>query len=117
MEVFEYDMLYGELDAVDTPYTPTQMRMGVRPIAVTGFSNLHDVLYVYGENFTTASVVSLAEVQQETTFISSSWLQIADTETEPGMARTVSQISEDAVVLSTSPRHYITAEEAADKGS
>ena len=117
MEVFEYDMLYGELDAVDTPYTPTQMRMGVRPIAVTGFSNLHDVLYVYGENFTTASVVSLAEVQQETTFISSSCLQIAETEIEPGMALTVSQISEDAVVLSTSPRHYITAEEAADKGS
>lgn len=121
MEVFEYDMLYGELGTVDTPYMPTQMRMGVKPIVVTGFArilgNESDAMYVYGENFTTASVVTLGDEQQPTTFVSASCLQIPETAITPGMAVTVSQVSDDAVTLSTSPRHYITAEEAAGKGS
>lgn len=121
MEVFEYDMLYGELGTVDTPYMPTQMRMGVKPIVVTGFArilgNESDAMYVYGENFTTASVVTMGEEQQPTTFVSASCLQIPETAITPGMAVTVSQVSDDAVTLSTSPRHYITAEEAAGKGS
>lgn len=87
MEVFEYDMLYGELGTVDTPYMPTQMRMGVKPIRrhrlCRILGNESDAMYVYGENFTTASVVTLGEEQQPTTFVSASCLQIPETAITP----------------------------------
>ena len=117
LEMFEYDMLYGENDAVDTPYTSTKLQMGVVPITVTGLGHIQDSMLVYGEHFTAASVVYIGGEPQETTFISPSCLRIEALDLDPGSVVTVSQVSDDAVVLSTTPRHYITREELLDTGS
>lgn len=59
LAALEYDILYGDKYLYDgvTPYQRTDMRMGVKDVAVTSALLREDTVIVRGENFTPFSVV------------------------------------------------------------
>ena len=73
LELMEYDMLYGERQALeeDSPYKATDMRLGSRDIAITGAEPDYGRLLVTGRNFTSYSRIVLNEEPLETLFIDS----------------------------------------------
>ncbi|MDO5100520.1 MAG: LTA synthase family protein [Eubacteriales bacterium] len=91
LEMLQYDILYGKryIYQGSNPYHPTQMRMGVVPITITGLQNgppreVKGVkqsvnAYVYGKNFTEHSKVFLNGEYQNTIFLSSQMLALPDT--------------------------------------
>lgn len=61
LQTLEYDMLYGNKYVYGgiSPFMPTDMKMGVRPIKVNEVVEIMGKLYLKGENFTEYSKVSL----------------------------------------------------------
>lgn len=115
LELFEYDMLYGNHDTTggNVRYHTIPMQMGVLPIQVSAFSHIGNTMYVYGDNFTPYSVVNINDDAQDTTYVSASCLQIDAVPMNVGDKVTVSQVGDDSTVLSTTPIHYAAAEEVA----
>ena len=60
----QYDQLYGEhyVTGGEPAYEPTDMKMGVRPIRVTGYIKLEETWYLAGENFTPYSKATVNEM-------------------------------------------------------
>jgi len=73
LEMLEYDMFYGEqqLFEGESPYAPTDMRLGSRDIAITGAELDYRRLLVSGRNFTPYSRVVLDEQPLDTLFVDS----------------------------------------------
>ena len=77
LQMLGYDLLYGDYYAYDgrLPYEPTDLQMGILPITVKRADNLHDELYVTGQNFTECSQISInGKLRSDTIFINSSTL-------------------------------------------
>ena len=102
LQLLQYDVLEGDMIAYDgeNPWQPTDMRMGVLEIAVTGAQEYHGDLYLLGTNFTPASVVLVDGDEQETVYISGSTLLVPDCRARSGDPVTVAQISQKGFALS-----------------
>ncbi len=102
----EYDMLYGDqyLYNGQSPYQPTEMRMGVREIAVNEARYTGKALIVRGERFTPSSVVCIDEDELDTVFVDDTTLValpgLLDTIVEKQVTVSVAQVATDGTVLS-----------------
>lgn len=102
LELLQYDMLYGDGGVFEgeSPYQPTQLTMGLRPIrALRAFFSGGD-LVVEGENFTSSSQVFAGEEALPTEFASASRLIVRDCALEAGERVHVRQVSREAIALS-----------------
>jgi hypothetical protein len=61
LEMLEYDILYGKqyLYGGNSPFQPTDLKMGVRDIKITDIVEIAGKYYLKGENFTQYSKVTL----------------------------------------------------------
>lgn len=104
LQALEYDMLYGDkfIYRGASPYTPTDMRMGIRKIHITGYMEVDGHIYIKGENFTSYSVVQLDGELLDTTYIDSSTLRVPDDTDVSDLSRLkISQVEKYNEVLST----------------
>lgn len=78
LKLLQYDMLYGEKYVYDgvNPYIEKPMKMGTKEIKITNIAFSGESIYVYGENFTPWSVVSIDGNAKDTTFINECMLSI-----------------------------------------
>ena len=115
LELLEYDMLYGDQQAVDgdSLYETTDMRLGSREITITDAELDYRRLLVKGNNFTIYSRVVLDGQILDTLFVDSGHIiaavQMNDTPIgSPSEASTfervaVAQVNSDGVELSRTP--------------
>jgi len=105
LAALEYDMLYGDKYLYDgqTPYQPTNMRMGVKEIAAHTALLRDDYVIVRGEHFTPYSTVYLNGKTLDTTYVDAQML-VAKlgllTKAEKDDQVLVCQVAEDGTVLS-----------------
>jgi len=80
LQTLEYDMLYGSKFVYGgiTPFKPTDMKMGVRPIAISEVVEIMGKFYLKGENFTEYSKVSLDGDILNTIYLSPSVLGLLE---------------------------------------
>lgn len=73
MKVLEYDILYGdhEIYGGESPYPPTDMKMGVIPITVDQVVYQSSNLLVFGENFNEYSKICINDKTMDTIYVSS----------------------------------------------
>ena len=76
----QYDQLYGEryVTGGEPAYEPTDMKMGVRPILVTGYIKLEETWYLEGENFTPYSKATVNGKILETEYLNGHLLRVID---------------------------------------
>jgi len=105
LELLEYDTLYGDrvLHRGRNPYEPTDMRMGIDVISLTGAAQEGEDVVVSGENFTRWSCVLINGKKKDTVMIDSGTLLVRDEELKPGDEVVVAQIGEDGSQLSGTP--------------
>ena len=102
MQDIGYDMLFGEQYAFGG-YESAEMRMGTKDISVSDYKTADDaVLYVYGENFTEYSFITVNERKIETVLIDENTLSSDDAELEQGDIIAVAQAGKDGEILSSS---------------
>ncbi|MBK5262810.1 MAG: sulfatase-like hydrolase/transferase [Peptostreptococcaceae bacterium] len=72
LQTLEYDMLYGSKFVYSgvSPFMPTNMKMGVRPITISKVVEIMGKFYLKGENFTEYSKVSLGKDVLKTIYLS-----------------------------------------------
>ena len=105
LAALEYDMLYGDKYLYDgqTPYQPTNMRMGVKEITVLSALLRDEYVIVRGEHFTPYSTVYLSGKALDTTYVDAQML-VAKlgllSKAEKGDQVLVCQVAEDGTVLS-----------------
>ena len=104
LKMLEYDMLYGDQSVYkgNFPYQPTDLKMGLREIRITGARCGDKLLSVYGENFTKSSSVCLNGASCYTEFVSPREL-LAVAGARVGDEITVQQVSEGVSVSQTRP--------------
>ena len=101
----EYDMLYGDkyLYNGESPYTPTEMTMGIHDIILSSVTDDGKALIARGENFTRSSVICANDRELDTVFVDSGTLvamyglisRVEGVETV-----SVAQVASDGTVLS-----------------
>ena len=102
----EYDVLYGDQYLYDgqLPYTPVNMRMGVKPIRVDSAVYDGKALIVRGDNFTRFSVICMDEHKLDTVFVDKNTLvalpDLIDRIAESEGVVSVAQVAGDGTVLS-----------------
>ena len=102
MQDIGYDMLFGEQYAFGG-YESAEMRMGIKDISVSDYKIADDAaLYVYGENFTEYSFITVNERKIETVLIDENTLSSDDAELEQGDIIAVAQAGKDGEILSSS---------------
>jgi len=88
MQALQFDILYGDKYVYHgvSPYISTAMKMGVGDIEVNNVYDLgHDTWYVKGSNFTpSCKVIVDGKTIDDTVYIATSTLMIADTAIAPG---------------------------------
>ena len=103
LELLEYDMLYGEREAYKGAVPePTDLQMGLHPVAVHYAVATADGLLVLGENFTEWSHLCVDGKDVETTFVNSHILLAPELAPEETCVLTVEQAGKDRLVLSVS---------------
>lgn len=102
LELLEYDMLYGEKAVYggSDGYRPTDMQMGIKPIALEQYRMLGSTLYVFGSEFTPYSRICINGDPADTVFISSVAIKADDLSLEEEDQITVAQVGEDGIFLS-----------------
>lgn len=102
LELLEYDMLYGEKAVYggSDGYRPTDMQMGIKPIALEQYRMLGSTLYVFGSEFTPYSRICINGDPADTVFISSGAIKTDDLSLEEEDQITVAQVGEDGIFLS-----------------
>ena len=102
LELLEYDMLYGEKAVYggSDGYRPTDMQMGIKPIALEQYRMLGSTLYVFGSEFTPYSRICINGDPADTVFISSGAIKADDLSLEEEDQITVAQVGEDGIFLS-----------------
>ncbi|MEG0565841.1 MAG: sulfatase-like hydrolase/transferase [Hungatella sp.] len=103
MKVLEYDMLYGDHEIYDggSPYTATELTLGILPIEIDSVVYHDSNLLLFGENFNEYSKVYLDEKAVETMYVWPQLLIVKDLP-EKKMRRadlSVRQVGKDKVVL------------------
>ena len=108
LEMLEYDILYGNHYAYEgnLPYEPTQLEYGVVPITVKRADNLHDEVYVTGQNFTVSSRITInGKVMDDTIYINSNTLMLPGVTLEDMSVVAVAQVTDEGEVLSQSNQY------------
>ena len=102
LELLEYDMLYGKKAVYggSDGYLPTDMQMGIKPIALEQYRMLGSTLYVFGSEFTPYSRICINGDPADTVFISSGAIKADDLSLEEEDQITVAQVGEDGIFLS-----------------
>lgn len=112
LKVLQYDMLYGDNEVYggNTPYQPTDMRMGVKDIVIEEVIPAEEgAVYVKGQNFTEYSVVISPDGKEvKSEYVDGQTLKafLKGNETEISVA----QIAEDKERLSVSQAYMIVRE-------
>ena len=102
----EYDMLYGDQYLYDgqSPYVPTDMKMGLVDIEVDSADYTGKALIVRGKNFTPSSVVCLDNDHLDTVYVDSGTLValpgLLEKISEKEGTVSVAQVATDGTVLS-----------------
>ena len=102
LEILEYDMLYGKKYVYEglELKEDDQMIMGLHPIVIKDARVKQENLFVYGENFTSASVVFQNEEKMaDTIFVNPDLLIVPGLIPEDGTLLTVCQLSGEGFVL------------------
>ncbi len=104
LKVLEYDMLYGDqlVYEGETPYTATDLQMGVRKISISSVTYADDIAYVMGQNFTEYSKVMVNGELYETEYVTNRLVLVRNVSLEDGDTLAVAQVGKDGVTLSTS---------------
>lgn len=106
LKALQYDMLYGEqyIYGDEGAPLPTDMKMGIRDIVVTGVYEEDGQWYVEGENFTTYSEVTVDGELLATEYISKNLLLVNGVTFLPDASQIqISQVEKYREVLSVSP--------------
>lgn len=115
LEMLEYDMLYGNyyVYGENEPHVPTNMRLGVKDISITGIERLSDgnaddtSTLVKGDNFTSWSVVYVNDEEARTIYKNTHSLLIDDTELKKGDVIRVVQVAMNGTELSSSNEYIV----------
>ena len=104
MELLQYDMLYGDdySHGGYSPYLPTEMKMGIHDITVSGALLGGESLYVFGENLTEASSVFINGEMMKTAYYNPGMVIVRKAEVEPGDVICVKQAGKNKKPLSSS---------------
>lgn len=125
MELLQYDLLYGKKYAYDQEelFATTDMQMGVKDVTISNVVPLENTLYVFGENFTTASKVYINDKWQNTTYVNNHIIKVKDMALEENASISVKQVapgkekkvfSESEVFEYIQPPEEITVPEPAE---
>ncbi len=100
LELLQYDLLYGDKHAFQgEPPVPTELQMGLDEIKISSAETRSGKTFIYGENFTPFSVVTVNGNRRATEFVAPSCLSVSVT-AEPGDEISVVQLATDRVELS-----------------
>ena len=102
LEQLQYDLLYGEKQAVngELPYAPTRMTMGSVPVTIGEADREYGRLLVSGENFTEFSAIMVDDKPIDTAYIDQDHI-VARMDDPMSVERfTVGQVARDGTVLS-----------------
>lgn len=83
LEMLQYDMLYGKKECYgyEIAYVPSELRMGIEPIAVSDISNTPDEgVLVRGEGFTEFTRITINGDKKDTVFVDGTTLLVPDGE-------------------------------------
>ena len=102
LEVLQYDMLYGDMEAFEgeSPYVPAPMTMGSEPVTIQEASCEYHRLLVTGENFNEFSAIVMNGQPVTTAYIDENHIvaHVDDPATVAEFA--VAQVARDGTVLS-----------------
>jgi len=105
LQTLEYDILYGSryVYGKETPFLPTELKMGVNPITVEKVVEIGGKFYLKGQNFTEYSKVSLDDKILKTIYLSPTILglleEVSPTDVEKMKVSQVEKNNEE--ILST----------------
>ncbi len=104
MEMIEYDTLYGELESYggENPYKPTDMRMGINDIKISGLRFLEGAVYVTGTNFTNYSVINVDGDRLDTKLVNNTTLRAKLEKPTDAISVCIEQVEKNNVALSAS---------------
>lgn len=104
LETLAYDMLYGEdyIYGGKSPFEPTDMRMGIRPIKIEDIVKIGDDYYIKGQNFTEYSKISLDGEVLSTIYLGPTILGLKEKVNPEDIDRMkISQVEKNKEILST----------------
>lgn len=104
LEALAYDLLYGDyyIYGGETPFEPTDMKMGIYDIKIKEVVQVGEVYYIKGQNFTEYSKVSLDGKPLKTIFLGPTLLGLKeDVDPERVGDMKISQVEKNDVILST----------------
>lgn len=104
LEILQYDMLYGQnfIYGGESPFEPTDLKMGIREIRVNKIFNFGESTYVVGENFTPYSKVAVNGDFVDTVFVHQKLLRLPEgAESLDPKDFSISQVGKYNTVLST----------------
>ena len=104
LEALAYDMLYGDkyIFGGESPYKPTDMRMGINPIVIEEIVMIGEDYYIKGQNFTEYSKVSLDGEPLKTVYLGPTLLGLKEEVDPEDVDRMkISQVEKNDVILST----------------
>ena len=107
LEVLQYDMLYGDMQAYEgqSPYLPADMTMGSVPVTITDAVLEYHRLLVTGENFNEFSAILVDGSPIDTAFIDENHI-VARTN-DPVTAFAVAQVAKDNTILYKTPDYQM----------
>jgi len=104
LRMLEYDMLYGKryIYGGNNPFQPTNLQMGINPIAIEDVVQIGKQYFVKGQNFTVFSKVSLDGKILKTTYLGTTILALSQPVTQDEISRLkISQVEKNNEILST----------------
>lgn len=105
LEALQYDMLYGRqyIYGGQSPFLPTNLKMGVRDIRILSIEKIGDKHYIKGENFTEYSKVNLDGEILDTVYVSPTLLELREDgiDTSAVARMKISQVEKNNEILST----------------
>lgn len=100
LEMLEYDLISGAQIAYGErgPHPPTDMRMGITEIQITGILPMGDRLVISGAGYTEWSQVYINDRAVDTDFIDAVTLVISAEDAAPGDDIVVAQVGDDTIL-------------------
>lgn len=108
LELFAYDMLYGERYALTKDFEPAEIQMGVLPVTISDVTIREETALIHGERFTEYSVILVNNEDVDTIYIDSKTLKINLADLEGGNCNiSVAQIDDQHKILGQTPDFYV----------
>lgn len=104
LETLAYDMLYGNdyVYGETSPFKPTDMKMGIKPIKIKDIVKIGDDYYIKGQNFTEYSKISLDGEVLSTVYLGPTILGLKEKVSPEDIDRMkISQVEKNKEILST----------------